>query len=126
MVFAANIMSIFNTSIDFISEGTWALRIFSLAFLSHGAVHILSAFFQGIGKGLPAFIIGASRQLIFLAPFQLIFTYFFGLTGLWLSFPAADAMAMLIAGLWTRSEFRELGIPFSLRSKRAEVETSSD
>ena len=118
MIFATGIMSIFNTDAGFLAEGTRALRIYSLAFFTIGGVQILSAFFQGIGKGFPALILGVARWLVLLVPCLLILVYFFGLPGIWMAFPVSDVLALIIAIIWTRSEFHKLGIPFNLRSNQ--------
>jgi hypothetical protein len=39
----------------------------------------------------------------------------FGVNGLWAAYPVADAFSLILTLIWTGIEFRELGIPFSLR-----------
>jgi putative MATE family efflux protein len=119
MTLARNVMSIFSSDPAFLAEGSRAFRIFSLAFFTVGTQHILGYFFQGIGRGFPALILGASRQLLFMIPLLLILPRYFGLPGLWAAFPIADALALIIAVVWTRVAFHELGIPFSLRRQDA-------
>jgi len=109
------VMSIFNTETQFLVEATRALRIFSLAFFGIGIQMILSFFFQGIGKGLPALVLASARQVIFLLPSLLILPPIFGLTGLWAAYPLTDAFALVLTLLWTGIEFRRLGIRFRLR-----------
>jgi Na+-driven multidrug efflux pump len=50
-------------------------------------------FFQAIGKAAPAFITAIARQVICLLPLILILPRHFGLDGVWISFPIADALA---------------------------------
>jgi Na+-driven multidrug efflux pump len=66
---------------------------------------------------MPALILGLSRQLIFMVPLLVIFTWLFGLTGLWAAFPTADLLGLVLSVVWTRAVFKELDIPFRLRSQ---------
>ena len=76
---------------------------------------ILSFFFQGIGRGFPSLVLASARQIIFLLPGLLILPRFFGLTGVWVSFPASDVLSVLITLIWTAVEFRRQGIRFRWR-----------
>ena len=109
------IMSIFNTDSQFLSEGTRALRIFVLLFFAVGLQMVITFFFQGIGKGLPSLVMAASRQLIFLVPALLILPRLFDLVGLWAAFPVADGLSIVLTIIWTYIEFRKQGIRFRFR-----------
>jgi putative MATE family efflux protein len=114
MLFASPILSIFNTDPAFLGLGATVLRIFAFSFLTVGPQMVMSAFFQGLGRGLPALIVSASRQVIFLIPCVLILPWLFGLTGLWLAYPIADGLALILTLSWTIAEFRRLGLNFRL------------
>lgn len=111
------ILSIFGSDPDYLAQGTWAFRIFAFGFFTVGTQMVLASFFQGIGKGMPALIVSSSRQVIFLIPSILLLPWLFGLTGLWLAFPIADALALVLSLAWIVAEFRRMGVGFSLRSK---------
>jgi len=115
MLFSPQVMSIFSTDPQFLLEGTRALRIFVLLFFAVGLQIVVSFFFQGIGRGLPALVVASARQVIFLVPGLLILPRMFGLTGLWVAFPVADALSIVLALIWTSIEFRRQGISFRLR-----------
>lgn len=76
---------------------------------------VVTFFFQGIGKGLPSLVLASARQVIFLVPGLLILPQMFGLIGLWIAFPVADALSILLTLFWTSVEFRRQGIRFRLR-----------
>ncbi|MDD5082729.1 MAG: MATE family efflux transporter, partial [Dehalococcoidales bacterium] len=127
MLFATQVMSIFSTAPDFLAAAVPALRIYALGYFTVGLQTILSFFFQGIGKALPSLVVTSSRQLIFLIPSILIFPRLFGLTGLWVAYPVADTLSLLLTVVWLSVEFRHQGIPFRLRSNPVAVpETVKD
>ncbi len=115
MLFPSQVMSVFNTDPQFLLEGTRALRIFVLFFFAVGLQIVVTFFFQGIGKGLPSLVLASARQVIFLVPGLLIFPQMFGLIGLWIAFPVADALSIMLTLFWTSVEFRRQGIRFRLR-----------
>ena len=115
LLLPTQIMSIFNTDSQFLSEGTRALRIFVLLFFAVGLQMVITFFFQGIGKGLPSLVMAASRQLIFLVPALLILPRLFDLVGLWVAFPVADALSIVLTIVWTYIEFHKQGIRFRFR-----------
>jgi len=115
MLFPTQIISIFNSESDFLEMGTQAIRIFSLLFFIVGVQLSTTFFFQGIGRGLPSLVLAVSRQVIFLLPLLFILPRFFGLIGLWATFPVADGLSIILTIIWVTTEFRRLGIPFRWR-----------
>lgn len=57
-----------------------------------------ASFYQALGKGTPALLLTLSKQLFFLTPLVLILPYFYGLDGIWWSFPIADTLSGLLCG----------------------------
>ncbi len=88
-----------------------SLQLFCLALAPAGASVLLSAFFQGIGRGMPALVLSFARQLGFILPAVLILPRFLGLDGLFLAQPLSDVAAFVITIAWTLVQFRQLGIP---------------
>jgi putative MATE family efflux protein len=115
MIFPARVISIFNSDPAFIAEGVRALRIFVLLFFAIQLQIIVSFFFQGIGKGIPSFILASARQVIFLIPGLLVLPRLYGVVGLWMAFPVADILSILLTVSWIAIEFRNQGMPFQLR-----------
>jgi len=119
LLFPTEILSLFGTEPEFFAIGGLALPIFALGFFMVGVQTNISAFFQGIGKSFPALVIASSRQLVFLIPCLLIMPTIFGLVGLWAAYPVADILALGLTLAWTAITFRNLKIPFRLRSSPA-------
>ncbi len=115
MTIPTQIMSLFGTEPDFLSEATPAFSIYALSFFVVGLQIILGAFFQGIGKGLLSLLVASSRQLIFLIPCLLIMPSAFGLIGVWAAHPVADALSLVFTLILVRIAFHGLDIPFRLR-----------
>lgn len=55
--------------------------------------------FQSIGKAKISIFLSLSRQMLFLLPLLIVLPRFFGLDGVWISIPAADFIASVIAVL---------------------------
>ena len=51
---------------------------------------ISSAYFQAIGKAIPALLLTLTKQIIFLIPLVMVLPLWFELDGIWMSFPIAD------------------------------------
>ena len=125
MLFPGQVISVFNNSPEFIEVGAQAIRIFSLLLFLIGIQISTAFFFQGIGKGLPSLVLASARQIIFLLPCLLILPRLLGLSGLWLSFPVADGLSIILTLLWTGIQFRKLGIPLRWRYQYSNLEPGS-
>ncbi|MEM2111088.1 MAG: MATE family efflux transporter [Candidatus Bathyarchaeia archaeon] len=107
MLFPTQTLLLFTTDPGFLSIGVSALQIFAITFLTMSEV-IISAFFQGMGKGASALIVATSRQFIFLIPCLLTLPYLLGLNGLWLAYPLAGILALALGSALTILEFQKL------------------
>ena len=67
-----------------------------------------SIFFQAVGKAIPALFLSLSRQVIFLIPAVLVMPRFFGREGVWIAFPVADVLAVIVTLVWLSVEMRSL------------------
>ena len=65
-----------------------------------------AAYFQAVGKAVPALLLTLSRQGFFFIPLILILPNFMGELGVWLSFPIADVLATLVTGWYLRKEIK--------------------
>ncbi|CAM4092413.1 MATE family efflux transporter [Zobellia nedashkovskayae] len=65
-----------------------------------------AAYFQAIGKAIPALLLTLSRQGFFFIPLILILPDYLGELGVWLSFPIADVLATIVTGFYLRREIR--------------------
>lgn len=106
MLFPGTLMKIFTGDPVLIEMGVTALRIiFAMAF-TVGLQLVIGGVFQALGKARAAFIMSLSRQLLFLIPLLFLLPLRFGLNGIWLAFPAADFLSLLLA-IWLIKRHRE-------------------
>ena len=63
-----------------------------------------AAYFQAIGKPVPALLLTLCRQGFFFIPLILILPNYLGELGVWISFPIADVLATIVTGYYLRKE----------------------
>lgn len=96
MIFTPQIIRVFTNDQSLISETVPALRITFIATPLIALQLISSAYYQAIGKSIPALLLTLTKQGFFLIPLLIILPNFFGLNGLWIAFPIADVAAALV------------------------------
>jgi Na+-driven multidrug efflux pump len=68
-----------------------------------------AAYFQAIGKAVPALLLTLTRQGFFFIPLILTLPFIFGEIGVWTSFAIADVLATIVTGFYLKREIdREL------------------
>ena len=65
-----------------------------------------AAYFQAIGKVVPALLLTLTRQGFFFIPLILILPNYIGELGVWISFPIADVLATIVTGYYLRKEIK--------------------
>ena len=65
-----------------------------------------AAYFQAVGKAVPALLLTLTRQGFFFIPLILILPHFMGELGVWISFPIADVLATVVTGYYLRREVK--------------------
>ncbi len=65
-----------------------------------------SAYFQSIGKAVPALLLSLTKQGFFLIPLILILPTFLGVWGVWIAFPIADILSTLVTGYFLNKEVK--------------------
>ncbi len=107
IIFPETIAGIFTNDSSLISETPNALLLSFLATPVITTQLVGAAYFQAAGKALPALLLTLLKQGIFLIPLVYILPQFFGLNGVWFSFPIADIMATLITVIFLQKEVRK-------------------
>jgi len=65
-----------------------------------------AAYFQAVGKAIPALLLTLTRQGFFFIPLILLLPQFMGEMGVWLSFPIADVLATMVTGIYLVREIK--------------------
>ncbi|WP_109301849.1 MATE family efflux transporter [Aquimarina sp. AU474] len=118
MVFPTEITSLFLSDDPTLSPKELALNQFVLTHTAtpmrwvFAATPIIAlqligaAYFQAVGKAIPALLLTLSRQGFFFIPLILILPKFYGELGVWISFPIADVLATIVTGYFLNREVR--------------------
>jgi len=106
VAFPQVLISIFSDDPELIKNGIIPLRLIA-GFAPLWSIPILGGtFFQAIGKPVPAIIINLSRELLIFIPAVIVLPMFFGLLGVWISWPFTDFFSFLITGPFLLREIR--------------------
>lgn len=106
LVFASSIVTIFTTDAKIIAETPNALRIIFAASPIIAIQLIGAAYFQAAGKAIPALLLTLTKQGFFLIPLVLVLPNYYGIFGVWISFPIADILATLVTAFFLRREMK--------------------
>ena len=107
VLFPSNIVEVFTKNCELLAKTPNALLIAFLATPFITAQFIGSAYFQAVGKALPALVLTLLKQGVFLIPLVYFLPKYFGVTGVWMSFPIADVLATSITMLYLRRELNK-------------------
>lgn len=84
------------------------MMVFLLLFAFGNVSQVASAYFISVEKIGLAILNGIARILIFAVPLLLILPRIFGLSGIWMAQPGADALAFILAVICLVREYRRL------------------
>lgn len=104
MFFAPSIVKVFTSEAGIIEETPSAMR-WVFAAIPIVAIQLIgAAYFQAIGKAVPAFLLTLSRQGFIFIPMILILPLYYGEFGVWISFPLADILSTIITAYFLNRE----------------------
>ncbi|MDD2493191.1 MAG: MATE family efflux transporter [Bacilli bacterium] len=95
-IFPKELLDILGPEPQTIALGIPALRIISFAFFPAAFGVIMISIFQSIDHGSKALIMSLLRQAAFLVPLAFILGKAMGIEGVWLSFPIAEALCLIL------------------------------
>ena len=96
LIFKEQIIWIFTNDATLLSQTPNAMFVVFLATPIITMQLIGSAYFQAAGKAMPALFLTLLKQGIFLIPLAYILPIFYGVDGVWWSFPIADVLSTII------------------------------
>ena len=104
VVFKEQIIFIFTQDTTLLSETPNAMLIVFLVTPIVTMQLIGSAYFQAAGKAVPALILTLLKQGIFLIPLAYFLPKYYGVAGVWWSFPIADTLSTIVTVLVLKRE----------------------
>jgi putative MATE family efflux protein len=105
--FSKEIAGAFTQDVDIILKTKEVLMWVFLSTPIIGIQLIGSAYFQAIGKAIPALLLTLTRQGFFFVPLILILPQYFGEFGIWISFPIAEFLATIVTAYFLRKELKQ-------------------
>lgn len=108
MVFTEAFVTIFTNDPNVLAQTPEAMRWVFAATPIIGIQLIGAAYFQAIGKALPALLLTLTRQGFFLIPLVFILPPYFDVFGVWLAFPIGEAIATVITAFFLFRELKKL------------------
>ena len=106
MSFPESITRMFTQDAEVLKETPSAMRWVFAATPIIAIQLIGAAYFQAIGKAIPALLLTLTRQGFFFIPLILILPNYFGELGVWISFPIADVLSTIVTAFFLYREVR--------------------
>lgn len=108
--FPLQLIRIFGTESALYEEfAVKCFHIYLLLTFLNGLQMCAGVLFQAIGQPMKAAITSLSKQVIFYIPAMIILSHFFGLTGILMAGPTADALAFILSGAFCYKEIKKMG-----------------
>lgn len=95
-LFPMQILTAFNADSNMLEIGTVSIRILAISMAISVYSLILGAVLQALGKGFSSMALTIARQVIFLLPLLLVLKNFQSISLLWIAFPLAEIMGMIL------------------------------
>ena len=110
LIFARQLFLLFSEEQNpiFMTAGPTALRWVSVGFVLVGFQIILSSVYQAMGYPVRAFLVAMSRQFILFIPLVFLFTYIWGVKGIWYTFMISDLIAGMLSYIVFKYEMKDL------------------
>ena len=101
-------VSIFTNDPELKEIATKGLRMMNLVFPIIGFQMVATNLFQCLGMVQKSILLSLSRQLLFLVPCVYMLPLWFGVRGVWYSFPISDGLASIMTAIFLISLVRKL------------------
>lgn len=104
------IMRLFDAGDEMMRLGVPMLRIISLGFVVSTVGCVLSGSFEALGQGLYSLLISLLRQLVIIVPLSALLCRIWGIYGVWVTFPLAEAIAAAAAVILFKRYMKKLKV----------------
>lgn len=97
------LMGLFTNNPDTLAAGVTALRTICLGFVVSSVSVTFSGTLEGLGKGMPSFVISLLRYVVIIIPAAFVLSRFFEAQGVWMAFGVAELLTAVAAyGIFRR------------------------
>lgn len=100
-------VSLFTNDPELMALADKGLRMMNIALPLVGFQMVTTNFFQSLGMVHKSIFLSLSRQLLFLVPLIYFLPVFFGHKGVWMSFPIADSISIILSAVMLLMLFRK-------------------
>jgi len=111
-LFPIAIISVFTREPEIIEKGSTIMRIV-ISVIPLIGLHIVgAALFQSLGKAFPSLILALLRQVLLFIPLVIILPRVLGLglMGIWIAYPVADILSVVLTVLFLKSELKKMSL----------------
>jgi putative MATE family efflux protein len=105
-LFAPQIIGIFSADEALLAAAIPVIRILLSTLFLVGPTIIFITGFQGMSRGLLSLILSLVRQILFFIPLLYLFSYLFGITGVWAAMPVSDALGFAVVLVFVLREYK--------------------
>lgn len=113
MVFPEFITRLFTQDVEVLKETPSAMRWVFAATPIIAVQLIGAAYFQAVGKAIPALLLTLTRQGFFFIPLIFILPKFYGEVGVWMAFPVSDVLSTIVTAYFLNREVK-LNLPSTM------------
>ncbi|MDD6712329.1 MAG: MATE family efflux transporter [Sharpea porci] len=99
------ILSLFSANETMMTMGIPGLRVLALGFVISTFGIVMSGVFEAIGEGKYSLFISLLRQFILTIPLSFILIRYFGVMGVWITFPISEAIALIVSWILYKSAY---------------------
>ena len=107
LFFADQIPTLFSKDAVVNAQTPAALKYVFAALPVVGIQLIGAAYFQAVGKALPALLLTLSRQGLIFIPLLFVLSHYYGVIGVWLAFPIADVISTVVTAYFLNRAVRK-------------------
>ncbi len=91
----------------FVTEGAYAFRCISIAFIPAAFSVLIINMLQSINCPVSSLLMSLSRQLIFLIPSAILFNYLWQMNGIWFCYPFAEILAVIVYSPFALRDYKK-------------------
>lgn len=105
-IFTPGIIGIFSKDAEMLKVTVPAMRIILSTMLFIGPSIMFITVFQGLSRGAMALVLSLVRQFLLFVPLLYLFSYLFGLYGVWTALPVSDVLSFAVTFVFIYREYR--------------------